>query len=681
MRIILADLVHDYQLSNNIPVPVGIGMIGANLKYSFPDQVDVQLIKSPNKLLDVCTNGPAPDMVGLSNYSWNFELNRFMIGRLKATFPEVVIFSGGPNIRNDHAGIGAHLKAHPELDFYCMHGAEIPMRNMIGHFLGSGLSPETIRYIPEDIRGVAFLRDGEVLYKSQDRDKGDFDLDALPSPYLTGILDDFVTNPQWVPFIESNRGCPFRCTFCAWGVALANYVYKFPLQRVLDEIDYLVDRSKADTWYLVDANFGQHRRDVEIAEALRVAMTRSKTFSRIRMNWAKNSSSHTTKIAALLGEASEPMVALQSLDDEVLAKVKRGNIKVESLRTLQDHFEKEGRETQTDVLVGLPGESLSSHFETLRGVFDHGFMGINLNQIRMLPGTEMEMDASRTKFGLLTKHRMVSDTWGIYDNTLVVETEESLVGSNDMSFDDMMYLRKVHFLIWALWNSRLAQPILRWMHRERGINPLDTILHICNPTPGGSLDNLLTEYQKEARAEWHESPDAVLQEVSNRVDELENGEFTKLNLKYLAKILLDQKLSDEILLEIARCAKSPEAIELANFCVDRLFDFNNQKRTKTKDYPLSVARALRIAYPNIPEGASRCEFTMSHKTFNSIRNDLKKFNFKNNPVWAVSVTLQAFSNSFMYDMRFKEDGAIQETPNHNNETFGAGWTSRWAPLD
>jgi radical SAM superfamily enzyme YgiQ (UPF0313 family) len=41
------------------------------------------------------------------------------------------------------------------------------------------------------------------------------------------------------PMMETNRGCPFSCTFCHEGNALISKVNKFSLDRVKAELDYI----------------------------------------------------------------------------------------------------------------------------------------------------------------------------------------------------------------------------------------------------------------------------------------------------------------------------------------------------------------------------------------------------------------------------------------------------------
>ena len=70
------------------------------------------------------------------------------------------------------------------------------------------------------------------------------------------------------------RGCPFTCTYCAWGDDWLRASNRFSLERVLSEIDYIAKKFESSKkefngyLYLADSNFGMHKRDIEIAEKI-----------------------------------------------------------------------------------------------------------------------------------------------------------------------------------------------------------------------------------------------------------------------------------------------------------------------------------------------------------------------------------------------------------------------------
>ena len=83
--------------------------------------------------------------------------------------------------------------------------------------------------------------------------------------YLTGMLDEFFED-RYAPIIETNRSCPYRCTFCAWGIGTQK-LQQFREQRVLDEIEYIAKRCKKNTTvFIADANFGILERDAIFAK-------------------------------------------------------------------------------------------------------------------------------------------------------------------------------------------------------------------------------------------------------------------------------------------------------------------------------------------------------------------------------------------------------------------------------
>ena len=61
-----------------------------------------------------------PDILGLSNYSWNEGINRLVEKTIMQTSPETVLVSGGPHIRTDEAGIRNYLNDHRVIDYYVM---------------------------------------------------------------------------------------------------------------------------------------------------------------------------------------------------------------------------------------------------------------------------------------------------------------------------------------------------------------------------------------------------------------------------------------------------------------------------------------------------------------------------------------------------------------------------------
>ena len=100
-------------------------------------------------------------------------------------------------------------------------------------------------------------------------------------PYLTftqpQLIDDFVKanaelkekfgcNPQWMT--ETNRGCPYNCTFCDWNSGLHNKMSFKKLEIIKEEVSNFANSPARDHMVLRtnDANFGQVKRDEEILD-------------------------------------------------------------------------------------------------------------------------------------------------------------------------------------------------------------------------------------------------------------------------------------------------------------------------------------------------------------------------------------------------------------------------------
>lgn len=220
--------------------------------------------------------------------------------------------------------------------------------------------------------------------------------------------------------LETNRGCPYLCTFCTWGISTLNSVRKFPLDRVLEEISYIAKRSPSPRWIIVDANYGMLERDIDIAREIRRVADEMGTLKSTLLFWAKNSTKRTLEISRILDLLIDPKIAVQSLDPEVLKDIKRGNIKISSMTDLLAEYFSRQRKVGTDVLVGLSGQSYNSFLETVRQTFDTGYDYIESGNITLGAGSEMDSDECRATYELKSKYRLMSSCYGVYDGDVVV---------------------------------------------------------------------------------------------------------------------------------------------------------------------------------------------------------------------------------------------------------------------
>ena len=652
LKIYLADLVHDY-LPGNYVVPLNIGLLAAYLKTHFKHEISVHLFKSPSKLLEAVKTESAPHVIGFSNYSWNQELNRKIIQKVAQRFPDTIICTGGPHIRTDKKGIADYLREHSMVDYYLMFEGEIPLGRLIQYFLSKG-RPVHASDCNEVMTSVAYLRDNELVYAENEFKKGT--IEDIPSPYLSGVLDDFINSSQWVPLMETNRGCPFHCTFCVWGISAMDKVRIFPIDRTIEEIRFVAKHSPSPRWIFADANFGMLTRDIEIAREIRAMANQYGILRNANLWWAKNSSRQTVEIANILGNLSDPLAAVQTMDEHVLKIIKRDNIRMSTMTDLLSKFHENGLRATTDVLVGMPGESLESHHQTLRRSIDLGFDSIDVGNIRLLPGSEMESDETRTKYELKTKYRLISGSYGKYDGEPIFEFEESVRASKDITEDEMFSLRVVHFFIMAFWNLGIAKPLLRWMQQERNINPLDVILSLTNPEENPFIKEFLLEFNEEAKREWFDTAENLSEYYTAHFDELMANGFLKLNFRYLSKILLNQEFAKKLLITIAGKTTGDMAMELVRFCHDRIYFLDDPVQSKKCEYSESLVNVLKKLYPLLSFTSNVCHFEIEEKTKKAIDFELDKVGLKKDPIRALALTLESYRSYFLFDFSFGSDG-------------------------
>lgn len=530
INIYLADLVYN-TIKTNYVIPLNIGYIASFLKEKFGQEVNIKLFKYPDILEKALLKNP-PDILALSHYSWNARLGFLFLDMAKRLNPKTLTVMGGPNIRMEPVEIKKFLTLHQNLDYYIIYEGEEPFARIVGEVLGGSVKPHPL--------GCATIINGDFFYIPEPLHERSLEINQ-PSPYLTGWLDQFLADSNMIPLLETNRGCPFRCIYCAWGAMLPRIRVR-PLAQVLEEIDYIAEKSAGQlTWIFCDSNFGILPRDVEIAKKVREIMDKKGYPTNVTVWQSKNTSKRNIEISELLGRNNRGLIAIQSADPKVLDNIGRGAIKISSIKEQIDYYHNKNIDVGTDILIGLPGESAKSHYDTLTTAFDMGFDYIVPLTIRLLQGTKYESDEYRQRYEVKTKYRPIFGAYGIYDKKIVFEAEESVRATKDMLEEEMNDFKVQHWLIFFTWNTGIFKPILL-LARKQGVNP-EMIIDKLSQTKNPMLRNFFDRIKKESKEEWFGTKEKMISfyEQPESYNKLVSG-FMKLNFLYIALLYQDPEI-------------------------------------------------------------------------------------------------------------------------------------------
>ena len=405
------------------------------------------------------------NIVGFSTYVWNFRLSLEIARRLKKQKPEILIVFGGPQVP-DEAEV--FLSQFPFIDVVCHGEGEQVFCSIVESYPSKDWG---------DIPSISYFDDNGAFINHPQAPRIK-DLDIIPSPYLNGLFEALMLeNPQneWLSLWETNRGCPFSCTFCDWGSATASKVYRFELERLLAEIDWFADK-KVEFVFCCDANFGILSRDTQIAQYAADIKSRTGYPQALSVQNTKNATDRayeTQKILNTSGLSKGVDLALQSIDKNTLESVKRANISIETYEILQQRFTSDGVATFTDIILGLPGETYESYVEGVSKLIENGQHNrIQFNNLSILPNAEMGDPKYQQKYGMVTVPSEIINIHGLRTTSEddVAEVQELVIATQDMPKEDWVKTRAFSWMIALLHFDKLLQIPLILIHQVCGIS-------------------------------------------------------------------------------------------------------------------------------------------------------------------------------------------------------------------
>lgn len=386
------------------------------------------------------------DILGISCYNWNWELSLKLAEEVRKTNPNCLIIMGGPQIPNE---ISNFFELHPFADI-AVHGeGEVTFHEILKKY-SSDLS--NLKKIP----GTTFYdRKNNKVIKSLHRDIIS-DLNIIPSPYLSGIFDKLLDDREyaWMITWETNRGCPFKCTFCDWGSATESKVRKFDNDRLLKELDYFSEK-KVELIFGADANFGIFKRDKEYA--IRMADNKEKCGypKQFRVCFTKNSTDKVFELSQIFDKArmnKGVSISMQSLNTQTLQNIQRTNIKMDFFNELQKRYNAHGLTTYTELILPLPGETYESFIDGIDLLLDNSqHSGIVVYNCVVMPNAKMGNAQYKEKFGLKTTKIPIFQAHSDFKNSFdVIEKEELVIETKTMNKFDYIKSFKYSWIVQSM---------------------------------------------------------------------------------------------------------------------------------------------------------------------------------------------------------------------------------------
>lgn len=510
MKVYLADLQNSYYRYIRNSVPIGMGFVAAYLQKRFGDDITIRQFRKFEELHEALAN-ESPDLVAFGSYSWNTLLTLKSATYIKTHHPDALIAVGGPDVSQNIALTSAELKRNPQVDFYMANEGEGPTANIIETFLSKN-DPAAVK--KTEIIGCISRKPNDDGHWGQVIARFDDDINAIPSPYLDGTMDRFLADPDYLPIIQTSRGCPYRCTFCVSGKDTWSKVKMFDMDRVKAEIDYIEKHAANRYMRFADENFGILPRDVEIAEYLMETKNQTGFPHAVSIYTDKHPTDRVKHISWLLRDLMPFNISYQSATHDVLSNIKRINLKDGEVGKAVSYAREKDLTLVSELIFALPGESKASFLSSIDKLITLRFESIAINQLRILKGSEMDLQADREKYDVKTLFSMSENGYTTHSGLENIEIDEWVVGNNTLSEEEYYQMNRFIFLFdFAHYRSYLKE--LLFLFECHGIKATELLMGVLEqPDKAPILSRQAEQFEAGMRRMLHSTPQLAEEFVS-----------------------------------------------------------------------------------------------------------------------------------------------------------------------
>ncbi len=329
-------------------------------------------VHEPREAILAALLAEQPDVVAFSVYLWNRRETFDLIDALAAACPGIRLVVGGPEVSFDDPELFAR---HPGLTALVRGEGELPLKALLSAW-AVGEEPATIPRLAR--------RRGQVATEGPEGPPLR-ELDAIPSPFQANL----VALDRGLVYLETSRGCPFRCAFCL--SARDNQLRTFSRPRVFADLQWLMEREVPQV-KLVDRTFNAD--PARAREIFRFILAHNRS-SRFHFEIAAHLLDDET--LALLDTAPPGIfqfeIGVQSTLETALRAVDRP-LALERLEATVHRLKTAGRiRLHLDLVAGLPGEGYADFLASMDRVATLAPDHLQVEPVKLLPGTPLRDQA------------------------------------------------------------------------------------------------------------------------------------------------------------------------------------------------------------------------------------------------------------------------------------------------
>ena len=389
-----------------------------------------------------------PEVIAFSCYIWNITKTLRICEIIKQNHNCKIVL-GGPEVAYRSKDV---LERYGFVDFVLSGEGEWAFPDFLNNLSGN-LSK---------ISGLTYRQNGEIVVVPEKEY-----CDTPPSPFS----DEFFKNLNGrIAYIETARGCPYRCAFCLSG--RCSSLRFFDLKRIQEDIIKLAN-SGTKTIKFVDRTFNANEKRAN--EIL--------TF--IKESYGKEIPENVCFHFEIAGDILKPStleilssmpigavqleIGMQSFNEEVLKTINRKTNAKKLIENINKLVSFNNMHIHIDLIAGLTGEDLESFKNSFNIGYSLNAHMLQMGFLKLLYGAEMREDSEKypCTFGTEPPYEVTSTPW--------------------LSSKEINMLKNCEDALDRLYNSGRFLFTLKYLTEEIDISPFELFCDFGNSVNGNRV--------------------------------------------------------------------------------------------------------------------------------------------------------------------------------------------------